>query len=235
MSDMIMEISRESLKSLVARQLGNIFMFDEKAEGEILSGGIDLALKKCGHCFSHSRNKYYSKNGEPFFSPWHSAQNCIFLYYLSRAVFETSPADRTLADRIYYLNRTLNGADLFYEVKLPDIFFTDHPLGSIMGRAEYSDFFSFAQNCTVGSNNYLFPKFGKNVRMMSGAKVLGKCNVGENVIFAANTYVKDTDIPSCSIVFGSYPDIAIKTRDETYFMHFGEKKSDKDSLKNGVR
>ncbi len=232
---MITEIPIKSLEALVARQLGNLFMFEKRGEGKILSEGINLAIKKCEKCFSHSKNKYYSKNGETFFSPWHSAQNCIFLYYLSRSVFETAPEVRTLADRIYYLNRTLNGADLFYEVNMPDIFFTDHPLGSIMGRGEYSDFFSFAQNCTVGANNYLFPKFGKNVRMMSGAKVLGKCNVGENVIFAANAYVKDTDIPSCSIVFGNYPDIVIKTRDETYFTKFGWKNPDSDSPEDGVR
>ena len=224
---MILEITVENLEALLKKQLGNLFMFNEICEGKILSAGINMALKKCEYCFSRSRNKYYSKNGETFFSPWHSAQNCIFLYYLSRAVFEIAPEARTLADRIYYLNRTLNGADLFYEVKLPDIFFTDHPLGSIMGRGEYSDFFSFAQNCTVGANNYLFPKFGKNVRMLSGSKVLGKCNIGENVIFAANTYVKDTDIPPCSIVFGNYPDIVIKTRDEMYFRQFEEKKPDK--------
>ena len=232
---MILEIPIENLEALVAKQLGNLFVFDEKNEGKILSRGIRLAIAKCDHCFSHSKNKYYSRNGEAFFSPWHSAQNCIFLYYLSRAVFETAPAARTLADRIYYLNRALNGADLFYEVKLPDIFFTDHPLGSIMGRGEYSDFFSFAQNCTVGANNNLFPKFGKNVRMLSGAKVLGKCNVGENVIFAANTYVKDTDIPPCSIVFGNYADIVINTRDESYFTQFGGKKAGEDSLKDGLR
>ena len=37
------------------------------------------------------------------------------------------------------------------------------------------------------------------------------------MILAANSYVKDTDIPACSIVFGGYPDPVIKTKDESYF------------------
>jgi len=58
---------------------------------------------------------------------------------------------------------------------------------------------------------------GENVRMMSGSKILGECIVGDHVVFSANTYIKDTDIPSCSIVFGSSPNLVIKRKNESYF------------------
>jgi serine O-acetyltransferase len=42
-------------------------------------------------------------------------------------------ANTTLADRIYYLNKALNGLDLFYEVEMPDVFYLDHPVGTVIG------------------------------------------------------------------------------------------------------
>ena len=95
---------------------------------------------------------------------------------------------------------------------MPDVFHLDHPVGSVLGRAAYQNGFTFSQNCTVGNNKGVFPIFGRNVRLFSGAKVLGSCVVGDDVDFAANSYVKDVDIPSGSIVFGESPNIVIKKK-----------------------
>ncbi|MFW0755453.1 hypothetical protein ACN1C3_11995 [Pseudomonas sp. H11T01] len=152
------------------------------------------------------------KDGRVFFSLYHSGQYCIFLYFLSRQVFLDNPENPVLADKIYYLNKTLNGLDLFYEVLMPEAFHLDHPVGSVMGRASYGNNFTFAQLCTVGNNQGVFPEIGKNVQMLSGSKILGKCLIGDNVVVSANTYIKDTDIPSNSLVFGSSPNLVIKPR-----------------------
>ena len=81
-----------------------------------------------------------------------------------------------MADRIYYLNKALNGVDLFYEVELPDVFFLDHPVGSVLGQTQRNgDFFSFSQNCTVGNNKGIYPTIGQNVQMMAGAMIVGDC------------------------------------------------------------
>ncbi len=53
-------------------------------------------------------------------------------------------------------------------------------------------------------------RFDKHVSMLSNSKVLGDCHIGNHVIFSANSYVIDTDIPPYSIVFGAGPDITIK-------------------------
>lgn len=213
---MKLEITEAELLSLVARQVDHLFMLRD-GEKDILGRGIKEALKRCEYCFSHSSNKYYKREGEVYFNPFHSGQYAIFLYYLANSVFKLDAQYRTLCDRIYYLNRSLNSVDLFYEVTLPDIFFLDHPLGSVMGRAVYGDYFSFSQGCTVGNNKGVYPRFGKNVRMLSNSKVLGNCTLGDNVILSANSYIKDVDIPSCSIVFGTSPNHIIKSKDEAYF------------------
>jgi serine O-acetyltransferase len=46
--------------------------------------------------------------------------------------------------------------------------------------------------------------------MLSNSKIIGDSNIGDNVIIAANTYIKDTNIPNNSIVFGSSPNLVLK-------------------------
>lgn len=213
---MKLEILRNELDALLVKQIGNLFLIT-KDEEIILTNAITTALERADYCFSHYNSKYYRKDGETYFNPFHSGQYAIFLYYVSRELFLTFPNYRTLADRVYYLNKMLNCVDLFYEVSLSTIFNADHPVGSVMGRASYSDFFTFAQNCSVGNNKGFYPIIGKNVLMAAGATLLGKCTIGENVIISAHTYIKDTDIPPCSVVFGSYPNLTIKQKDVLYF------------------
>lgn len=74
------------------------------------------------------------------------------------------------------------------------------------------DNFFAMQGCTVGGNKNCYPTIGDNVKMFSNSKILGNSTVGDNVWLSANTYVKDTDIPSNSIVFGSHKDLVIKPR-----------------------
>ena len=207
---MLIAISRAKLDLLVRHQLSNLFMFDECDEGRILDDSIERALERCAFCFSHTDNKYYRQDGEVFFNPFQSAQYCIFLYYLGVEAFARAEHQSHLADRIYYLNKALNGADLFYQVQLPRVFMLDHPLGSVMGRATYGEYFRFRQSCTVGNNHNLYPVIGTHVEMLAGSTIVGDCRIGDHVVISANTYVKDTEIPSHSVVFGRSPDLVIK-------------------------
>lgn len=214
---MKLELNGPQLGELVSRQLANLFQFDPGSETPILSAGIYQALRRCETCFGQTPNKYYHRAGEPFFTPWHSGQYSIFLYFLSHAVAKQGPESTSLADRIYYLNKALNGPDLFHQVEMPAVFFPDHPLGSVLGQASYGEFFSFSQQCTVGNNKGEYPTIGRNVKLMSGVKILGKCRIGDNVICSANTYIKDRDIPSGSLVFGSGSDLVVKVKEAAYF------------------
>lgn len=208
---MIISPSAETLDRLLRHQVHNLFLL-EGAEDEALARSLPEALRKTENCFSCSKNKYYRKNGEVFFSIYHSGQYCVFLYFLARQIFLDSPEQRSLADKIYFLNKTLNGLDLYYEVVMPEVFHLDHPVGSVLGRARYGENFTFAQLCTVGNNKGVFPEIGDDVQMLSGSKILGRCKIGNNVIISANAYIKDTDIPDGSIVFGSSPELVIKSR-----------------------
>ena len=86
-----------------------------------------------------------------------------------------------------------------------------------MGRGEYGDGFFFYQGCTVGGtrkNGKLhYPAIGRNVHMYAHSSILGKCNIGDNVLIGAGCIVKNQDVPSNSIVFGQSPNLIIKKYD----------------------
>tara|TARA_R100000935_G_scaffold19518_1_gene37499 strand:+ start:10832 stop:11464 length:633 start_codon:yes stop_codon:yes gene_type:complete len=203
--------SLDDLTKLIKHQLNNLFFLNE-SESITLDYCLPSALKLTENCFQYSKNKYYKSNGNVFFSIYHSGQYCIFLYFLARQIFIDYPEERTLADKLYYLNKTLNGLDLYYEVNMPAVFHLDHPVGSVIGRATYGDGFTFSQLCTVGNNKGVFPVIGENVLMLSGSKILGNSYIGKHTIISANTYIKDQDVPDNSIVFGSSPNLTIKKR-----------------------
>lgn len=219
---MKLEVSRPGLVELVARQLGNLFQFEPNLEVERLANGVDQALERCEVCFGRTPNKYYRREGDVYFSPWHSGQYSIFLYFLSHAIAKGGGQAASLADRTYYLNKALNGLDLFHQVEMPAVFFLDHPVGSVLGRAVYGECFSFAQHCTVGNNHGRYPTIGRHVTMMSGSKILGNCTIGDYVILSANAYIKDIAVPSYSIVFGSGREAVIKAKEPEYF-HSGDR------------
>lgn len=208
-------ISQERLVELLRSQLKHNFLLEDQ-EAVLLETGITPSLQRAELCFRHNKNKYYQRNGEVYFNPYHSAQYCIFLYFLGNTLWKSAGAS-LICDKIYFLNKMLNGIDLFYEVAMPDIFFTDHPVGTVMGRAKYGSHFTFNQNCTVGNNKGIYPVIGNNVRMCAGSRILGKCQIGDDVVIASGAFVKDQDIPACSLVFGTSPHLVLKSRSPEYF------------------
>lgn len=213
--------SELELRDLVLHQVGSLYPV---AESEFIQveAAIPAALEACEYSFSRIRNKYYSDSSSAVtLNPLHSGQWTQFLYRLSRAIY-LAGGGSSMCDKVYALNRMLSSADLFYQVALPGTLFFDYPLGAVMGRAEYGEYFTFAQGCTVGNNHGIYPSFGNSVFMLSDSKVIGDCSVGDNVIIAANAYVKDTDMPSGSIVFGQSPNLVIKDNKLDYVRAYAE-------------
>ncbi len=193
----------ESLKAHVEMQLRNILCIEIDT-----SSYLDNAIKRTIFANSFNNNKYYRiENSLP--KIFHSGQYCVFLYYLSNEMYLQDNSGEN-AEKVYYLNKILNSVDIFYEVTMPDIFSLEHPLGSVMGRAKYGDYFHFYQGCTVGGSNGLYPLLGKGIVMYSNSKILGDCHVGNNVIMSANSYIIDCNIPDNSIVFGQGREMVIK-------------------------
>ncbi|WP_222127341.1 transferase [Bacillus sp. X1(2014)] len=200
-----------------------MLIFDKSKELKVLEEAINIALDRTEYNFKFNKNKYYSKDGQVYFNPYQTYQYAVFLNYLSNSIWKKFN-NESLSTIVYCLNKLLNSFDLYFEVELPDIFSLSHPVGTVMGRAKYSDFFSISQNCTVGNNHGIFPTFEKNVILFSGVTVIGNCKIGENCLISANTYIKDTDIPENSIVFGSSPNLIIKEKTKEYMEKYFQSK-----------
>lgn len=213
--------STDELRDLLIRQLSALFPIDEK-EIDQIERLLPCSMAWIEECFSHLSNKYYLKDGGGGlrFDPLHGCQWAMLLYRLSREAYIKECG--ALPDKLYALIRALSGCDLFYQVQLPDIFTFDHPFGSVIGRADYADYYVFTQGCTVGNNHGIYPRFGQRVYMLSNSKVIGDCAIGSDVIISANAYVKDTNIPAGSIVFGQSPNLIVKTDKLDYVMEYGK-------------
>lgn len=200
-------IIRQDPKELLIHQIQNLYI------GEVSETSINRAyptvIDKLETCFSHIKNKYYQEKDEPLFNPLHVAQWTMFLYEMAHEICQFGEID--LCDKIYGISKMISAADIFYGVNMPDIWFLDHPQGSVMGRAKYGNYFSFSQGCTVGNNKGIFPVLEDHVCMMAGAKILGDCHICDHVIVSADTLIIDHDIPGYSIVFGKGRDIEIRS------------------------
>jgi len=168
---------------------------------------LDRTLK----CFEKNNNKYYKRDLN--LSVFHSGQYSIYLYYLANTIHNKS-SDTELASKIYYLNKILHSVDWFYEIELPNYWGVEHPVGSVLGRAQYNDGLFIYQNCTIGGNKKQYPTLGRNVIMYSNSTIIGNCNIGNNVIISTGTTIKDQNIPSNSMVFGESPNLVINQKSE---------------------
>lgn len=207
-----MKFNTEYIAKHINKQLENFLISNEDVTSYI-EETINITLR----CFSKNKNKYYKNEfGEVVFSVFHSAQYSIFLYYLANTIYKYKNKD--LANKIYYLNKILNSVDWYYEIELPEYWGVEHPLGSVLGRARYSNGLIVYQGCTVGGNKGKYPTLGKNVILYSNSTILGDSNIGNNVVLSTGCTVKDQNVPDNCIVFGKSPNLIIKNR-EVLFMN----------------
>lgn len=202
----------QSILEQLKRQLNSFFI---DVDISLIEIEIEEAYKRCMGALSASKNKYLNPDGVARFFLEHSGCWSLFLYYLSNCLANNSQGSK-IADKIFYLNKILHSIDWYCQVELPEHFMVEHPLGSVLGRADYGDYLFIYQGVTVGGNISLldgesfYPVLGDYITFFSNAKILGNARVGNYVIFSANTYVINENIPDHSIVFGQSPNLIIK-------------------------
>ncbi len=203
---MILYLNKEEQIQYTARQLANLFPCGSEAQTTHDIGQcIDLVYERLEHCFSRIAVKYYKKDGEVFFSPLITDQYATFLYFLGNTVFVESQ-NRELADRLYALNKALHGLDVYYEVELPKIFLLVHTVGTVLGRADYSDYLVVYQGVTVGGNLDLeYPTLGKGVGLFANSNIIGGTEIGADASVAAGTLLMNYKVPAKHVCFGMHP------------------------------
>lgn len=200
---MEMSLSRPSFSGYVQRLLAS-HLPDREEMGGWSDATFGRALERCEYSFSKIARKYYQHDGKVVFDHLNADHMATFLYFLGNTHWsETGEPD--LPTRLSYLNKIMHGLDLFYSVKMPDIFLLVHPLGTVLGNASYGDYLVIYQNCTVGAVSDIYPVFGTGTILYSRSSVLGASRSGDDVVFAANSAVVDVDVPKETVVVGVYP------------------------------
>ena len=202
-------ISRLSLLNYINNLLERQFP-DGSKDIKIEKKTLTNTLEKIELCHSQINKKYYkNSNGKPIFNHLNADHMAAFLWFLSDTVFQENGSEN-LCVRLSYLNKIMHGLDLFYTVRMPEVFLLVHPVGSVIGRASYKNFLAVYQNCTVGSKGENYPVFGEGVVLYSSSSVIGSCCLGDNVILGSGSLLVDESVPNQSIVLGRYPQHKIK-------------------------
>ena len=205
---MNMSMSSDALSDYLKGLLG--LHFPDGRSVDFSPSDFSLALERCEYSFSRIRKKYYQDDGGGVvFDHLNADHMAAFLYFLGNSIWK-SGGETDLPVKLSYINKILHGLDLFYSVGMPDVFLLVHPLGSVIGNAQYGDYLVVYQNCTVGAVDNDYPVFGEGVVLYSRSSVVGKCRVGDDVVFSANSAIVNTDVPSRTVVLGTHPNCRFK-------------------------
>ena len=202
---MQLSLNQKQLCEYICNQLNTFFLdYDSVTEKNLMSFLTD-SIERLEYCFSKINNKYFFDGKSTIFNHLNGDQYAMLLYFLSNTAYvnKRSSKDINLASKIYLLNKALHGIDAFYEVELPKIFLFIHPLGTVLGRASYSDYLIVYQRCGVGTNKDSSPTLGKYLTLHPGSSILGESNIGENCSIASDSLLIDRDLKDNSIYYGN--------------------------------
>ncbi len=209
-----MTLDHSQLASYVTRQVNRFFDDGQLVQESDVIALLPQVLGRLEHCFVHINNKYFFDGTGAVFNHLHGDQYAMFLYLLCNTAHKVG-ANRGLPEKLFLLNKSLHGIDAFYEVELPSIFLFVHPLGTVLGRAQYADYFLVYQRCGIGSNHDIYPKLGLYTTLRPGSAILGQCTLGRNNTLAAESLLLDRDLPSDSVYIGNPRDFEVRSAKDT--------------------
>lgn len=183
---MEMSITKKELSCMFAKQINFFFPDGNEVDPRWLGPYLDTALEKLAFCFSHSCHSRYFVNGQPKYYHLYSDHNIVLIWMLSNVVWKDAK-DSAVASKLYYLNKSLHGFDCMYDTGLPDIFLIFHGVGTMLGKAVYSDYFVALQGCTIGSDKGHYPEMGKYVSLTANSSIIGKCKVEDYVTISTHS------------------------------------------------
>lgn len=204
---MVLHEKTKETFEIVLRQL-NSFWRTEVDEQRMLCA-VSRAIEKTIASYNASNTAYYLQSG---FTVLNTTVYSVFLYHLAHLIGIGGGTE--LADKLYYLNKIMNCVEWYWNIELPEHFVVEHPVGTVLGKAVYGDNLCVFQGVTIGANfkekDCIWPIIGDHVTLYANSSVIGNCNIGSNVIVAANAFIFNENVPDNSIVFGSSPDLTIR-------------------------
>jgi serine O-acetyltransferase len=208
-------LTLDRLLAYTCRQVNTHFPDDSPVVPDEFQAFASITIERLEHCFSHINNRYFFDDNQVVFNHLHSDQYAMWLYLLSNQAYRNK-CDPATCSKLFLLNKALHGLDAFYEVELPSVFLLVHPLGTVLGRANYSDFFVAYQRCGIGSNRDRYPTLGQHVTLRPGAAILGNCQIGDHCQIATESLILDRDLPANTLYIGNPGNAVLKPQTEPY-------------------
>jgi serine O-acetyltransferase len=193
----ILHATRGELADYVTRQLAHFFPdAHTNQNGAVVAKSLATALQRMEKPVAVAKLWPLGK-----FSHLHSNQYAVFLYFLANSIWREQQ-NEVVASKLFSLNKSLHGLEIFYAIELPDIFYIPHSPGIVLSRAHYADYFVLYQNTTVGRvQPDLLPRFEPGVVLYPNSVVIGNCHIRANSFIAQGQAVIDADTPGDCVVF----------------------------------
>jgi serine O-acetyltransferase len=202
-------IPQDSLIDYVHAQLNAFFPDGQNVARSDLLPGTSDALSRLEYCFQRIRVLRYCEGKQTRFNHLYSDQYLMFLWFLSSSLWKRGINENSL-NKVYLLNKCLHAFDCAFDTALPDVFIVVHGVGTVLGKAKYSDFFVAYQGCTVGQSQGIYPKIGRGVGLGAGASVIGDSCIGDYASISTGCSIVNTLVEPSSTVY----------RDETGKLNF---------------
>jgi len=193
-------ITTNDLCSYVSRQINYLFPDERPISSADIKLGASDALDRMEFCFQKISVKRYCTNSGAKFDHLYSDQYLMFLWFLGNVLWRKG-SESNLLNKVYLLNKSLHSFDCSYNTQLPDVFIVIHGVGTVLGKASYSDYLTVYQGCTVGQAHGKYPVLGRGAGLGSGAAVLGGCNLQRFVSVGAGCTLVNANVGERSSIY----------------------------------
>jgi serine O-acetyltransferase len=187
--------SRADLLDYLTAQINNLYPDGKGDVRRTIDSDLDEALDRLRVCINSV--VLWRENA---FHYLHSEQNAVFLYYLANTIWRNRQ-DGNVCTKLFYLNKTLNGFQCFYDTPMPDRFFVGHSVGIVLVRTNYPEYFAIYQNCTVGLSHGKGPVLEEGIVMYPNSTIIGDCHVAPRTYLSQGCSLINMDTQNNAIVF----------------------------------
>lgn len=201
---MILSLSQNELLSYIEKQANHLFPDNTRFDGIDVKAAFSLAIERLENSMSVvTLPGYHNASGQTTFSHMHADQYAQLLYFFGNSLWNLSQ-NRLVCDKLLAMNRVLFSLFLSYKCRMPDHFVLGHPVGTILGNADYGDYLVVFQGVTVNTeqdrNGKAAPHLGKGLFLGAHSKIIGKQTVGDRVSVGVGALLYNHDVPDDSVV-----------------------------------
>jgi serine O-acetyltransferase len=189
--------TKDALAGYLTKQLDAFFPDPTAQTAEVIRHHLPAALRRLAPILAACRAYQPHR-----FDHFNSMQYTTFLYLLANEIFVGGDEATGVCERLFLLNKSLAGIDLFYRIRMPEIFLLAHACaGTVFVNTTYGEKLVIFNNVTIGRLEQKRPEVGAGVVLYPNTVIVGDTQIGDRCVVSAGTVVSNTRVQSDSLVF----------------------------------